>query len=336
MKIRQGDWKLNQSIPTERELMENYRASRNAIRHALKLLEQRGILEAVQGSGRRVIGEMNATTYSLGLLIRGGELGHGQGGRIFNQLVRSTSELGHSLVTFSLNDFQTRRADNEHYLPISSMDGLFVFAQQYLIDDIRRLASQRPVVALNHDASAAEVPSFFVDYGYHAGVAARELLEQGHRRIALLYGSSAFHSWIGGEMRRGFDLAHHFSGHAPDHSLTFRCPLSVEDGAAFYHRLRASHPDVTAVISYGSDPLIGMCEAAAKLGESLTEKMALATVVDLTDVPGVPYPLIHFKCPVEQIAQDALDAMVRRLDGGRDISNSQICHTYRGQLVRHS
>ena len=49
-----GTLKLNDRIPTERELSENLGISRNSIREVLHMLEITGLIECVQGSGNYV------------------------------------------------------------------------------------------------------------------------------------------------------------------------------------------------------------------------------------------------------------------------------------------
>lgn len=50
-RIRNKEWKPNELIPTERELMTRYQVSRTTIRQAVELLVQEGILEKIQGKG---------------------------------------------------------------------------------------------------------------------------------------------------------------------------------------------------------------------------------------------------------------------------------------------
>lgn len=331
-KIREGHWRLNECIPTERELMHDYRASRNAVRNALKALERESILLATRGSGRRVIAEPPRRSLALGLLLRGGEFGAGgQGDRIFRQLTRSTETNGDHLVTFSINTAKGRlSSEQDDDLPIAAMDGLLVLAHQYLFDDIQRLARRKPVVTLNHDATIAGVPSFFVDFGFHAALAVQELHQRGHRRIALLYEASPFHAPIRADMQRGFALAHRFLGLAYDPALIYRTPLTRQAGAELYHRLRDQHPDVTALVSYGSEPLIGMAEAASRRGAHLPEQISTVCAVDLSDLPGSPpFGFAHFRCPIEQMVDEAADALRQAIQGR---STQPLDHPYRGEF----
>ena len=51
LKIESGEVAPGAQLPTEAELMDRYRASRNAIRDAIKLLRTRGLVETRPGQG---------------------------------------------------------------------------------------------------------------------------------------------------------------------------------------------------------------------------------------------------------------------------------------------
>ena len=70
-KLRSGD-----RLPTERELAEQFQASRTAVREAMKTLAQRGLVDMRPGRGTIVIdGTSQAMRHSLGLMIRVGQAG---------------------------------------------------------------------------------------------------------------------------------------------------------------------------------------------------------------------------------------------------------------------
>src|SRR5262245_55857568 len=70
-KLRSGD-----RLPTERELAEQFQASRTAVREAMKTLAQKGLVDMRPGRGTIVIdGTSQAMRHSLGLMIRVGQAG---------------------------------------------------------------------------------------------------------------------------------------------------------------------------------------------------------------------------------------------------------------------
>ncbi len=74
--ILNGELRSGDRLPTERELAIQFGASRTAVREAMKLLEQKGLVEMHPGRGTRVIdGTSAAMRDSLGLMMRVGQAG---------------------------------------------------------------------------------------------------------------------------------------------------------------------------------------------------------------------------------------------------------------------
>nr|WP_308807757.1 trehalose operon repressor [Alkalicoccobacillus plakortidis] len=53
--IQKGEWKPEELLPSELELVKTYQASRETIRKALKLLSERGYIQKIQGKGSVVL-----------------------------------------------------------------------------------------------------------------------------------------------------------------------------------------------------------------------------------------------------------------------------------------
>lgn len=74
--ILSGELRSGDRLPTERELAVQFGASRTAVREAMKLLEQKGLVEMRPGRGTHVIdGTSAAMRDSLGLMMRVGQFG---------------------------------------------------------------------------------------------------------------------------------------------------------------------------------------------------------------------------------------------------------------------
>jgi DNA-binding FadR family transcriptional regulator len=71
-----GELHSGDRLPTERELSEQFHASRTAVREAMKTLAQKGLVEMRPGRGTIVIdGTLQAMRHSLGLMMRVGQAG---------------------------------------------------------------------------------------------------------------------------------------------------------------------------------------------------------------------------------------------------------------------
>ncbi|HZR44447.1 MAG TPA: FadR/GntR family transcriptional regulator [Ktedonobacteraceae bacterium] len=75
--ILSGELQSGDRLPTERELAVQFHVSRTAVREAMKLLEQKGLVDMRPGRGTLVIdGTSQAVRHSLGLMMRVGQQGN--------------------------------------------------------------------------------------------------------------------------------------------------------------------------------------------------------------------------------------------------------------------
>jgi GntR family transcriptional regulator len=63
-RIRAGEWPIGSSLPAEKELCAQTAVSRHTLRHALKTLQQRGIIALSQGTAAKVISSTPPRVYS--------------------------------------------------------------------------------------------------------------------------------------------------------------------------------------------------------------------------------------------------------------------------------
>jgi GntR family transcriptional regulator, transcriptional repressor for pyruvate dehydrogenase complex len=74
--ILSGELRSGDRLPTEREMAEQFQASRTAVREAMKTLAQKGLVDMRPGRGTIVIdGTSKAVRHSLGLMMRVGQAG---------------------------------------------------------------------------------------------------------------------------------------------------------------------------------------------------------------------------------------------------------------------
>ncbi|SEO15747.1 GntR family transcriptional regulator, trehalose operon transcriptional repressor [Amphibacillus marinus] len=71
--IEDGDWQVDQYLPSENELKDTYQTSRETIRKALNLLSQNGYIQKVRGKGSVVI-ERNKFDFPVSGLVSFKEL----------------------------------------------------------------------------------------------------------------------------------------------------------------------------------------------------------------------------------------------------------------------
>src|SRR5450755_4904604 len=70
-RILDGDLRNGDRLPTERELAEQFQVSRTAVREAMKILAQKGLVDMRPGRGTIVIdGASAAMQNSIGLMMK--------------------------------------------------------------------------------------------------------------------------------------------------------------------------------------------------------------------------------------------------------------------------
>src|SRR3989449_9053225 len=75
--ILSGELRNGDRLPTEREMAEQFQASRTAVREAMKALAQKGLVDMRPGRGTIVIdGTSQAMRHSLGLMMMVGQAGN--------------------------------------------------------------------------------------------------------------------------------------------------------------------------------------------------------------------------------------------------------------------
>ena len=63
-RIREGEWPVGSTLPSEQVLCEQAGVSRHTLRHTLKTLQERGFIERRQGAASRVISRTQPRVYS--------------------------------------------------------------------------------------------------------------------------------------------------------------------------------------------------------------------------------------------------------------------------------
>ncbi|HLW02869.1 MAG TPA: FadR/GntR family transcriptional regulator [Ktedonobacterales bacterium] len=128
-RILSGTLRSGDRLPTERELAEQFQASRTAVREAMKTLAQKGLVDMRPGRGTIVIdGTTQAMRHSLGLMMRVGQAGSS------DELVEVREILEPEIAAMA-----AARATQEHIAALQEavqiMDGSLDAADSYIAAD---------------------------------------------------------------------------------------------------------------------------------------------------------------------------------------------------------
>lgn len=322
--IQTGHWRIGEKIPTEDNLAKEYHASRSTIRRAMKYLEEQGFIHAVQGMGRRVASGPEGAIRTIGLLFPSGDLYVGIGADYLRTLHRAVKEAGYHLAIMAGGSPRLSPLD------IQKLSGLMLIAQHLPATDIDALARQIPLVILGHEASSIHVPSFFVDYGAQTALAVRFLLDRGHSRIAITFGSKPYFYQTGINMRNGLEWTMKLAGKCCPPEQIMVAALNNEGGRDLYRRIRRMEPKITALIAYGPTMIRGMEEEAAAAGGKLPDELEIICLNHLDEI-GSPAWLHHFQCPYDQAAEAAFHELLRLMKADEPVG--EIHHPFCGKLI---
>ncbi|WP_306212074.1 LacI family DNA-binding transcriptional regulator [Actinoplanes sp. RD1] len=152
-----------------------------------------------------------------------------------------------------------------------------------------------------------------IDVDAEGGVrqALRHLLDRGHRRIGML------------DLPQPWGRREPFLAFADEHGLPVDGSWVVDtesvdpDGGAAFERLRAAHPDVTAVLAYNDVIAIGAHRAARRLGMRVPDDCAFVGFDGLTIGELLDPPLTSVAIDKRRMGELAVEQAERLLGGER-------------------
>lgn len=330
-KIRTGVWGPNQQIPPENHLARDYGACRSTVRRAIQELEKAGLLSAVQGRGRIVTAQSQASGKMIGLISSGHDISGGPGFQAAQALLHHAGQNGDHLATFAFSENQGGSMGDRLKM-YADLAGAALFGPAFPSLAISELASRMPVVALARDERAHGVASFFIDYGYHALQATSELLQNGHKRILLTHGKKPFFDRVGANIEQGAEWAYALAGEPASQLIHIDAELHADGGARLYHQLKKDNTQPSAIISYGTWTVHGLLQEARKHEDRVYEKLPIIILNNLEDI-SLAGRVSYFSCPYDKLAKDAAETLFHLINGEKNIT---LYNPYRGTVQRPS
>jgi len=171
-----------------------------------------------------------------------------------------------------------------------------------------------PIILIDRDVPA-ELNASIVRNNHREGMraAVSHLLEQGHRRIALITG--ALDLWPVRERIAGMADAVAARGML-DETVSLVGSLSAEHGERSTEQLLAMHPRPTAIVAGGNQVLAGCVRALARHGIRIPDDMSLITCdeVDLSELHSPPIASVSRDTLL--LGRTAAELLLERLRGG--------------------
>lgn len=171
-----------------------------------------------------------------------------------------------------------------------------------------------PIILIDRDVPG-DLQASMVRNDHREGMRAAvgHLLDQGHRRIALITG--ALDLWPVRERIAGMAEAVAARGR-PDETVSLVGSLSAEHGERSTEQLLAMHPRPTAIVAGGNQVLAGCVRALTRHGIRIPDDMSLITCdeVDLSELHSPPIASVSRDTLL--LGRTAAELMLERLNGG--------------------
>ena len=195
-------------------------------------------------------------------------------------LIGHLQPLGYKTVVYD-NTSQDQVSMRVEEMVSHPLDGAVVISAQLDEKDLRTLRSAPfPVVMV--DASYDGFRSVGTDDRLGGEIAARHLLDMGHRRVGFIGEPMGQFGFVASSLReRGFRDAHRKAGHKVDENLV-RHGAHIRSAAKHLAIDLLSLPDpVTAIVATSDVQAIGVMEAATELGISIPDDLSVIGYDDL-------------------------------------------------------
>jgi GntR family transcriptional regulator, arabinose operon transcriptional repressor len=319
--LQSGRMKPNDQMPSEHEIAQQFRLSRQTVRQTLGELEQEGWLYRVQGKGTfvserrtRPLQEMQAvgmvTTYISDY--------------IFPHIVRGAEGVlrnrGYSLMLSSTDNAKEKERENLEFLLTQPIRGLIIEPTKsaqgnpnlslYLSLQVNKI----PFLMINERYPELHCPCLKMDDEAGGFAATRHLIELGHRNIAGFFKTDDLQ---GANRMKGFIRAHQEHQLSLQHNsvthYTTETASTVPFEAALAMLQRTDRP--TAFVCYNDELAVRLLEAARRTGLSVPDDLSVIGFDDSPLATATEVKLTTVVHPKTAMGADAAEMLLNMIAG---------------------
>lgn len=239
-------------------------------------------------------------SYNMGLFFT--TLSKGTSAGFFYEAIRGVNSViqdRYQLIVKGIDDYTSF-----HSITRKSFDGIVIVSQsdddQAIIDHIA--SKGIPQVVLNRPVETSGVLNVLSDEEQGAFLAASYLIEQGHKRIALIEGVKGFKS--AQNRKDGFERAmKHYQITVPP---AYRMPglYDLESGHKAMQQFLSLDERPTAVFCCNDEMALGAMKAVSEAGMSVPKDISVVGFDDTVFAAYVTPALTTVRRPIEQISRE--------------------------------
>jgi LacI family fructose operon transcriptional repressor len=167
-----------------------------------------------------------------------------------------------------------------------------------------------PTVVVDRSVTNGDVDVVLIDNIDAAYRLIMHLLEQGYRRIAVLFGEM---STTGQERRSGYEKALQVYGLVPEPALVKSVPAKIEAGYAAALKLLTMTPRPDAIFTTNSLLGAGALQAIRERGYIIPDEIALVTFDETTWASLVQPAITLIEQPTYEIGKTAAELLLQRI-----------------------
>jgi GntR family transcriptional regulator of arabinose operon len=320
--IHSGRFQPNDQLPTEHEIAQLSGMSRQTVRQSIGTLVQEGWLFRKQGSGTFVSGGPDrkaSDTATIGVMTTY------ISDYIFPQIVRGMESMlrsnGYHMLLSSTDNDKAKERENLQMLMSSSIQGLIIEPTKSAqgnpnLDCYSALNEMRiPYLMINERYAELDCPCVKVDDEYGGYLAAKHLIERGHRRIAGFFKTDDLQ---GTQRLRGF-LRAHDEVQLPvlpelivHYTTEDRHTKPYESAIAMLAHL-PGRP--TAFVAYNDELTVHLLQAARQLGLQVPEDLSVVGFDDSFLATATETKLTSVTHPKEELGVRAAQMVIAMIEG---------------------
>ncbi|MCI1986765.1 MAG: GntR family transcriptional regulator [Lactobacillus sp.] len=316
--IADGEYKENEKLPTESDLMKRFEVSRHTVRKALADLETDGIVYRIQGGGTYVRG-LEPRLPKLAERNAVGVMATHLNDYIFPSIIagieRILSQDATSLVLSSTQNDEMIEAQS--ITKLSNINGLIVEPARsaFIIKNEPRFAELSaqniPIVTINAKFKQLATPYFVMDDFSGGKLAAEYILKNNHRHILGIFKND---DQQGVDRLEGFTYAlQAFDIEDVTATLFYQSSTPQEKIGAKLQSILSGADRPTAIVCYNDQMAVLAYNTAQTLGVKVPQDLSIIGFDNSSLASGYGLHLTSVNHPKAQMGEDAADLILKMI-----------------------
>ena len=318
--IEDGALSRGDKLPSENELMERFRVSRQTVRRAMEELTEKGVVEGRRGSGTYVT--VNTRRYAAGKEIRIAVMLTYVDTYIFPSIIKGIESVlsseGCTLqIAMTDNAVEKERMLLKEFIHTQSVDGIIAETVKSALPNpnmelYREIENMGiPVLFVNSYYKELDIPHISMDDRKAGYLAAKHLAECGHTRIGGIFkaddgqGHLRYAGYTDALMEQEIKIR----GDQVIWIDSEELRTMGEESAKFLKRLKGC----TACVCYNDETAYKIVEIFRKAGHRVPEDLSVVGIDNSGLAKFCPVPLTSVENPVEKLGRTAAERMTWKI-----------------------